>query len=129
MEQPARTCPKCGSDDYLFRGRKKVEPTEDQEAAVETSTAARRAGTNGRYGCQEADEGMPPLRNGSRYCLLSAEPGGAGWSVLPLRDVRKFLTSLPLPADGGGSYLLATWLGRFSSWGCRLTMRARTMAL
>ena len=36
MEQPARTCPKCGSGDYLFRGRKKVEPTEDEEAAVDT---------------------------------------------------------------------------------------------
>src|SRR5689334_2999979 len=36
MELPARTCPKCGSGDYLFRGRKKIEPTEDQETAVET---------------------------------------------------------------------------------------------
>jgi DNA-directed RNA polymerase subunit M/transcription elongation factor TFIIS len=36
MAQPARTCPKCGSGDYHFRGRKKIEPTEDQEAAVET---------------------------------------------------------------------------------------------
>jgi DNA-directed RNA polymerase subunit M/transcription elongation factor TFIIS len=36
MDQPTKTCPKCGSRDYTFRGRRKIEPAEDQEAAVET---------------------------------------------------------------------------------------------
>ena len=31
-----KTCPKCGSGDYTFRGRKKIEPAVGQEAAVET---------------------------------------------------------------------------------------------
>jgi transposase-like protein len=32
--EPTRTCPKCGSGDYAFRSRKKIEPAEVQEAAV-----------------------------------------------------------------------------------------------
>jgi transposase-like protein len=35
MEQPAKTCPQCGSGDYTFRSRKKIEPAEGQETAVE----------------------------------------------------------------------------------------------
>jgi transposase-like protein len=36
MEEPAKTCPKCGSGDYRFRSRKKIETAEGQEAAIET---------------------------------------------------------------------------------------------
>jgi transposase-like protein len=37
MDQPAtKTCPTCGSSDYAFRGRKKIEANEEQNAAVET---------------------------------------------------------------------------------------------
>jgi hypothetical protein len=36
MEQPAKACPKCGSGDYAFRGRKRIEAAAGQEAAVET---------------------------------------------------------------------------------------------
>jgi transposase-like protein len=36
MEQPTKTCPKCGSGDYMFRSRKKVEAAKGQPAAVET---------------------------------------------------------------------------------------------
>jgi hypothetical protein len=32
VQQTGRTCPKCGSADYAFRGRKRIEPTEGQEA-------------------------------------------------------------------------------------------------
>jgi DNA-directed RNA polymerase subunit M/transcription elongation factor TFIIS len=31
-KRPARTCPKCGSDDYVFRSRKKIEVEPGQEA-------------------------------------------------------------------------------------------------
>jgi hypothetical protein len=33
---PARKCPKCGSSDYQFRSRKKIEAAEGQPPAVET---------------------------------------------------------------------------------------------
>jgi DNA-directed RNA polymerase subunit M/transcription elongation factor TFIIS len=36
MEQPAKTCPKCGSGDYMFRSRKKIETAAGEAAAVET---------------------------------------------------------------------------------------------
>ena len=36
MEQPAKTCPKCGSGDYTFRSRKKIEAAQGQAPAVET---------------------------------------------------------------------------------------------
>jgi hypothetical protein len=36
MEQPAKFCPKCGSGQYMFRGRKKIEAANGQEEAVET---------------------------------------------------------------------------------------------
>jgi transposase-like protein len=36
MEQRAKTCPQCGSGDYTFRSRKKIEQAEGREAAVET---------------------------------------------------------------------------------------------
>ena len=36
-KQPAqRTCPECGSDKYLFRGRKKIPAAAGQEEAMET---------------------------------------------------------------------------------------------
>lgn len=31
-----RTCPKCGSNDYAFRSRKRIEAEGNQPAAVET---------------------------------------------------------------------------------------------
>jgi DNA-directed RNA polymerase subunit M/transcription elongation factor TFIIS len=36
MEVPTKTCPKCGSGDYTFRSRKKIETAEGQEAGIET---------------------------------------------------------------------------------------------
>jgi hypothetical protein len=36
MEQPAKTCPKCGSGRYMFRSRKKIEAATGQEPAIET---------------------------------------------------------------------------------------------
>jgi transposase-like protein len=44
MEQTAKTCPKCGSDDYTFRSRKKIEPAEGQPAAVETKYRCKACG-------------------------------------------------------------------------------------
>jgi DNA-directed RNA polymerase subunit M/transcription elongation factor TFIIS len=40
---PVRSCPACGSDDYLFRGRKQVPADE---------AAGRPAGTETRYRCR-----------------------------------------------------------------------------
>jgi transposase-like protein len=36
LVNPARCCPKCGSTDYAFRGRKKVSQDGGQQATVET---------------------------------------------------------------------------------------------
>jgi hypothetical protein len=38
MEQPAKTCPKCGRGDYMFRSRKKIEVASDsrEESGLET---------------------------------------------------------------------------------------------
>jgi DNA-directed RNA polymerase subunit M/transcription elongation factor TFIIS len=36
VQQTGRTCPKCGSGDYVFRGRKKVPAEGGQGEAVET---------------------------------------------------------------------------------------------
>ena len=44
MEKPARTCPKCGSGDYMFRSRKKIEPVNGQEAAVEAKYRCKACG-------------------------------------------------------------------------------------
>jgi transposase-like protein len=44
MEQPAKTCPQCGSGDYTFRSRKKIEPAEGREAAVETKYRCKACG-------------------------------------------------------------------------------------
>jgi DNA-directed RNA polymerase subunit M/transcription elongation factor TFIIS len=41
---PSRTCSKCGSGDYQFRSRKKVEAAEGQEAAVETKYRCKACG-------------------------------------------------------------------------------------
>ena len=44
MEQPARTCPNCGSSEYVFRHRKKIEPAAGQEAAIETKYRCKECG-------------------------------------------------------------------------------------
>ena len=44
MEQPAKTCPQCGSGDYTFRSRKRIEPAEGREAAVETTYRCKACG-------------------------------------------------------------------------------------
>lgn len=36
MERTKRTCPECGADKYLFRGRKKIPAEAGQEEAMET---------------------------------------------------------------------------------------------
>jgi len=46
MEQNKRVCPKCGSDDYVFRGRKKIAAKEGQEETMET-----------RYLCRKCEHG------------------------------------------------------------------------
>jgi transposase-like protein len=48
MDQPAKFCPKCGSGDYTFRGRKKVEAGDGQEAAVETKYRCKACGEEWR---------------------------------------------------------------------------------
>ena len=37
MDQPARTCPECGSTSYVFRGRRNIkpDPAKGTQAAVE----------------------------------------------------------------------------------------------
>lgn len=42
MDQPARTCPKCGSSDYLFRSRKQIE--EEQGPMLETKFRCKNCG-------------------------------------------------------------------------------------
>jgi hypothetical protein len=44
MEHPAKTCEKCGSGDYAFRSRKKIEPAKGQKAAVETKYRCKTCG-------------------------------------------------------------------------------------
>jgi transposase-like protein len=39
-----RTCPACGSSDYVFRGRKKIAAEPGQEAATETKYKCRACG-------------------------------------------------------------------------------------
>lgn len=41
LVNPAQCCPECGSREYLFRGRKKIEAKEGQLAAVETKYKCR----------------------------------------------------------------------------------------
>jgi DNA-directed RNA polymerase subunit M/transcription elongation factor TFIIS len=45
-----RTCPKCGSDDYTFRHRKKIEadPEEGEPPAVETKYRCKACGKEWR---------------------------------------------------------------------------------
>jgi YgiT-type zinc finger domain-containing protein len=43
QQTASRSCPACGSSDYVFRGRKKVEP-EPGQAAVETKYKCRACG-------------------------------------------------------------------------------------
>jgi DNA-directed RNA polymerase subunit M/transcription elongation factor TFIIS len=46
MEQPKKTCPNCGSDDYIFRGRKKIEakPENGEPATLETKSRCKACG-------------------------------------------------------------------------------------
>jgi DNA-directed RNA polymerase subunit M/transcription elongation factor TFIIS len=44
MEQPAKSCPKCGSGHYTFRSRKKNEAANGQEASVETNYRCKACG-------------------------------------------------------------------------------------
>jgi transposase-like protein len=44
MDQPAKTCPKCGSVHYMFRSRKKLEAANGQEASVETKYRCKACG-------------------------------------------------------------------------------------
>jgi len=46
MEQSANSCPKCGSGDYLFRGRKKIPAEKDQAEAVETKYRCKACGND-----------------------------------------------------------------------------------
>jgi DNA-directed RNA polymerase subunit M/transcription elongation factor TFIIS len=39
-----KTCPKCGSGEYMFRGRKKVEAEEGKPKAVETKYKCKACG-------------------------------------------------------------------------------------
>jgi DNA-directed RNA polymerase subunit M/transcription elongation factor TFIIS len=46
MEQSAKTCPQCGSGDYTFRGRKKIEANSvyGEPAAMETKYRCKACG-------------------------------------------------------------------------------------
>ena len=44
LVNPARCCPKCGSREYVFRGRKKLPAVTGQPAAVETKYACKTCG-------------------------------------------------------------------------------------
>lgn len=50
LVNPARCCPKCGSSEYVFRGRKKVtaEAGKGRAAAVETKYRCRACGKEWR---------------------------------------------------------------------------------
>jgi DNA-directed RNA polymerase subunit M/transcription elongation factor TFIIS len=47
-ETAHRTCPACGSTDYVFRGRKKIEAEPGKQAAVETKYRCRACGKEWR---------------------------------------------------------------------------------
>ena len=42
--EPMKTCPKCGSGDYQFRGRKKVEAGRGEPEVVETKYRCKACG-------------------------------------------------------------------------------------
>jgi len=50
LVNPARCCPKCGSKDYVFRGRKKIaaDPVNETPATVETKFHCRGCGNEWR---------------------------------------------------------------------------------
>lgn len=77
MEQSKRTCPKCGSDDYVFRGRKKIAAKEGQEEAMDAvslpEVRPRLEGTECRTGgCQLT--ASRPCCTVSRRSRLQAVP-------------------------------------------------------
>lgn len=43
-QQTGRTCPKCGSGDYVFWSRKRIEPAEGQGEAVGTNYRCKACG-------------------------------------------------------------------------------------
>jgi transposase-like protein len=47
MEQPAKTCPKCGRGEYTFKSRKKIEVAVGWEEAVETKYRCKACGHKG----------------------------------------------------------------------------------
>ncbi len=57
MDRPPtanRTCPECGSPDYSFRSRKKIEPGPGQPAAVETKYRCKACGHEWKVQTQAA---------------------------------------------------------------------------
>ena len=44
MDPQAKTCPKCGSEHYMFRSRKQIEATSGKEPAVETKYRCKTCG-------------------------------------------------------------------------------------
>ena len=53
MEHTAKTCPKCGSGDYAFRSRKKIEAANGQKAAVETKYRCKACGCDWKVSLEE----------------------------------------------------------------------------
>ena len=54
---PARCCPKCGSSEYAFRGRKKIPAYDGQPAAVETKYRCKKCGNEWREEVPAKDAG------------------------------------------------------------------------
>jgi DNA-directed RNA polymerase subunit M/transcription elongation factor TFIIS len=48
LVNPARRCPECGSQEYAFRGRKKIAAEQGQPAAVETKYRCKACGKEWR---------------------------------------------------------------------------------
>jgi transposase-like protein len=44
QQKPGRTCPACGSSDYLFRSRRKIEAEKGEPEVVETKYRCRACG-------------------------------------------------------------------------------------
>jgi DNA-directed RNA polymerase subunit M/transcription elongation factor TFIIS len=65
---PTRSCPKCGSTDYAFRGRKKIREDNGQRAAVETKYRCKACGKEWKETAPVKEAGLPhpPSPNGQR---------------------------------------------------------------